>query len=272
MAGTMLRAWSSSGLAWWQLREGRWWWRPQVGTEKRREVAMEAELGVAHSGSRTWTPIVSGRTIGKQAVRVYQSTNVPVTGITIQNSARFHLTFDTCRAVAVHGAAVRSPGDSPNMDGIHLAGSISVSIHNSTVTCGDDCVSIQDGCSGVLVRGITCGPGHGISIGGLGKGGATAVVSDVDVQDVSLVRMAPGVRIKTWQRGFSVTGTYTQRPVYLACSDAAPCAGVHFEDIQLVPAKDDGDGHLYGPFCWKAYGNEVLPVVPPVDCLMAGEP
>ncbi|KAF0904357.1 hypothetical protein E2562_033564 [Oryza meyeriana var. granulata] len=253
------------------------------------------------------------------AVRVYQSTNVAVTGITIQNSARFHLTFDTCSAVAVRGIAVRSPGDSPNTDGIHLIGSVGVSIHNSTVACGDDCVSIQDGCSGVLVRGVTCGPGHGISIGGLGKGGATAVVSDVDVQDVSLVRTASGVRIKTWQGGFgsvrnvrfsgvrvsavktpividqyycdhttcanqtaavavsgvaysSVTGTYTQRPVYLACSDAAPCAGVHLEDIQLTPAKDDGYGHLYGPFCWKAYGDEVRPVVPPVDCLMAGAP
>ncbi|XP_052157882.1 polygalacturonase At1g48100-like [Oryza glaberrima] len=253
------------------------------------------------------------------ALRVYESTNVAVTGITIQNSARFHLTFDTCRAVEVRGVAIRSPGDSPNTDGIHLAGSVGVSIQNATVACGDDCVSIQDGCSRVLVRGVTCGPGHGISIGGLGKGGATAVVSDVTVQDVSLVGTSAGVRIKTWQGGsgsvrgvlFSgvrvsavktpividqyycdhatcanqtaavavsgvaysgITGTYTQRPVYLACSDAAPCAGLRLEDIKLAPVKDGGYGRLYGPFCWKAYGDEVRPVVPPVDCLMAGEP
>ncbi|EAZ37024.1 hypothetical protein OsJ_21369 [Oryza sativa Japonica Group] len=253
------------------------------------------------------------------ALRVYESTNVAVTGITIQNSARFHLTFDTCRAVEVRGVAIRSPGDSPNTDGIHLAGSVGVSIQNATVACGDDCVSIQDGCSRVLVRGVTCGPGHGISIGGLGKGGAMAVVSDVTVQDVSLVGTSAGVRIKTWQGGsgsvrgvlFSgvrvsavktpividqyycdhatcanqtaavavsgvaysgITGTYTQRPVYLACSDAAPCAGLRLEDIKLAPVKEGGYGRLYGPFCWKAYGDEVRPVVPPVDCLMAGEP
>lgn len=252
-------------------------------------------------------------------MRVYESTNVAVTGITIQNSARFHLTFDTCRAVEVRGVAIRSPGDSPNTDGIHLAGSVGVSIQNATVACGDDCVSIQDGCSRVLVRGVTCGPGHGISIGGLGKGGAMAVVSDVTVQDVFLVGTSAGVRIKTWQGGsgsvrgvlFSgvrvsavktpividqyycdhatcanqtaavavsgvaysgITGTYTQRPVYLACSDAAPCAGLRLEDIKLAPVKDGGYGRLYGPFCWKAYGDEVRPVVPPVDCLMAGEP
>ncbi|KAL5199861.1 hypothetical protein ABZP36_021064 [Zizania latifolia] len=252
------------------------------------------------------------------AVRVYQSTNVAVTGITITNSARFHLTFDNCRSVDVRGVAVRSPGDSPNTDGIHLTGSVGVSIHNATIASGDDCVSIQDGCSGVLVRGVTCGPGHGISIGGLGKGGTTAVVSDVTVQDVSLLQTTSGVRIKTWQGGagsvrdvrFSgvrvsavktpividqyycdhtkcanqtaavkvsgvsysgITGTYTQRPVYLACSDAAPCTGVHLEDIQLAPVKN-GYGHLDGPFCWKAYGDEVRPVEPPVDCLMAGAP
>uniref|UniRef100_A0A0D9WQ52 Pectate lyase superfamily protein domain-containing protein n=1 Tax=Leersia perrieri TaxID=77586 RepID=A0A0D9WQ52_9ORYZ len=255
------------------------------------------------------------------AVRVYQSTNVAVTGITIQNSARFHLTIDTCRAVDVRGVAVRSPGDSPNTDGIHLAATVGVAIHNSTVACGDDCVSIQDGCSGVVVRGVACGPGHGISIGGLGKGGATATVSDVDVRDVSLTGTSSGVRIKTWQGGSGsvrgvrfagvrvsavrtpividqyycddhattcenrtaavavsgvsysgVTGTYTRQPVYLACSDAAPCEGVRLQDIQLAPVKDGAGGRMYGPFCWKAYGGEVSPVVPPVDCLMAGPP
>lgn len=218
---------------------------------------------------------------------------------------------------------------------------------------GDDCVSIQDGCSDVLIRNVYCGPGHGISIGGLGKGGASAVVSDVTVQDVTLNQTMTGVKIKTWQvsecsslllllrlasppsRGgqpepeqrvrsdamqggsgwvknvrFSnvrvsavktaividqyycdhttcanrtsavavagvayqgVAGTYTERPVYLACSDAAPCAGIHLADIQLAPVKDSGY-RLQGPFCWKAHGDEVRPVEPPVDCLTAGAP
>ncbi|XP_062234021.1 polygalacturonase At1g48100-like [Phragmites australis] len=252
------------------------------------------------------------------AVRVYQGANVTVTGITIRNSAKFHLTFDTCRDVEVHGVAVSSPGDSPNTDGIHLTGSVGVSIHNTTLACGDDCISIQDGCSDVFIRNVKCGPGHGISIGGLGKGGATAVVSDVSVQDVTLNQTMTGVRIKTWQGGsgsvtnvrFSnvqvsgvkipiaidqyycdhttctnqtsavavsgvayqgVAGTYTERPVYLACSDAAPCSGIHLADIQLAPVKDGGY-HLHGPFCWKAYGDVVRPVEPPVECLMAGGP
>lgn len=37
------------------------------------------------------------------------------------------------------------------------------------ITTGDDCVSIQTGCSGVYIHNVNCGPGHGISIGGLGR-------------------------------------------------------------------------------------------------------
>lgn len=64
---------------------------------------------------------------------------------------------------------------------------------------GDDCISIQDGCSDLFIRSVRCGPGHGISIGGLGKGGASAVVSGVTVQDVTLNQTMTGLRIKTWQ-------------------------------------------------------------------------
>jgi len=196
----------------------------------------------------------------------------------------------------------------------------------------------------VFIRGVHCGPGHGISIGGLGKGGASAAVSGVTVQDVTLNQTMTGVRIKTWQvktkqqlhyicskscnlnafgaeqggsgsvknvRFSSVTvlavktpvvidqyycdhatcsnqtaavavagvayqgvaGTYTERPVYLACSDASPCSGIHLANIQLAPVKGGGGGnHLDGPFCWKAYGDQVKPVEPPVDCLLAEAP
>ena len=70
-----------------------------------------------------------------------------------------------------------------------------------------------------------------------------------------------------------VAGTYTERPVYLACSDAAPCSGIHLANIQLAPVKGGSAGnHLDGPFCWKAYGDQVKPVEPPVDCLLAEAP
>ncbi|CAN6216917.1 unnamed protein product [Urochloa humidicola] len=295
--------------------QGSHWWSGGSGAGDAEMVTEEKSLGPNLKEMNSDRVGTSNR---PTAVRVFQGANVTVTGITIRNSARFHLTFDTCRAVEVHDVAVSSPGASPNTDGIHLAGSVGVSIHHSTIACGDDCISIQDGSSDVFIRSVHCGPGHGISIGELGKGGASAAVSDVTVQDVTLNQTMTGVRIKTWQGGsgsvknvrFSgvrvsavktpividqyycdqtacanqtsavavagvayhgVAGTYTERPVYLACADAAPCAGIHLADIQLAPV-EDGGYHLHGPFCWNVYGDEVRPVEPPVDCLLAGAP
>lgn len=70
-----------------------------------------------------------------------------------------------------------------------------------TVThyAGDDCISIQTGSSAVFIHDVNCGPGHGFSIGGLGKDNTKACVSNITVQDSTLQNTMTGVRIKTWQ-------------------------------------------------------------------------
>ncbi|KAL6011497.1 hypothetical protein ACLOJK_001945 [Asimina triloba] len=135
------------------------------------------------------------------AVRFYGSSDVTVTGITIKNSPQCHLKFDSCVGVAVFDVTISSPGDSPNTDGIHLQNSQSVSIHGTNLACGDDCISIQTGCRDVTIRNVQCGPGHGISIGGLGKDEAKACVSNITVRDSVMQNTLNGVRIKTWQGG-----------------------------------------------------------------------
>lgn len=135
------------------------------------------------------------------ALRFYGSFNTTVTGITIQNSPQCHLKFDNCIGVLVYKLTVSSPGDSPNTDGIHLQNSKDVLIRSSNLACGDDCVSIQTGCTNVYIHNINCGPGHGISIGGLGKDNTKACVSNITVRDVILQHTMNGVRIKTWQGG-----------------------------------------------------------------------
>nr|BAB20805.2 polygalacturonase [Zinnia elegans] len=135
------------------------------------------------------------------AVRFYGSTDVTVTGITIQNSQQTHLKFDNCQSVQVFGVTVSSPGDSPNTDGIYLQNSQDVTIHSTKLACGDDCISIQTGCSGVNIQNVDCGPGHGISIGSLGKDNTRACVSNITVRDTKIHDTMTGVRIKTWQGG-----------------------------------------------------------------------
>ncbi|XP_078148739.1 polygalacturonase At1g48100-like [Carex rostrata] len=146
-------------------------------------------------------PILIKHLLIFQSVRFYGSYNVTVTGITIRNSPQFHLKFDTCQSVEVHGITISSPGDSPNTDGIHLQNSAGVTIHHSSLACGDDCVSIQTGCSNVFIHDVSCGPGHGISIGGLGKDNTMAVVSGINVQNINMTGTQTAARIKTWQGG-----------------------------------------------------------------------
>ncbi|KAF8390456.1 hypothetical protein HHK36_024982 [Tetracentron sinense] len=97
-----------------------------------------------------------------QALRFYACYDVTVRNIRIINSPQCHLKFDSS---------------------------------------GDDCVSIQTGCSNVHIHHIDCGPGHGISLGGLGKDESLACVSGVVVENITVQNALYGVRIKTWQGG-----------------------------------------------------------------------
>ncbi|KAM0866180.1 hypothetical protein ACQ4PT_042792 [Festuca glaucescens] len=135
------------------------------------------------------------------ALRFYGSSNVRVTGISIVNSSQCHLKFNSCQGVMVHNLTISSPEDSPNTDGIHLQNSKDINIHHTNLACGDDCISIQTGCSDINIHNVNCGPGHGISIGGLGRYNTKACVSNITVRDVNMFRTMTGVRIKTWQGG-----------------------------------------------------------------------
>ncbi|XP_073146445.1 polygalacturonase At1g48100-like [Henckelia pumila] len=254
------------------------------------------------------------------ALRFYGSFNATVTGITIQNSPQCHLKFDNCIGVTVYNLTVSSPGDSPNTDGIHLQNSKDVLIRSSSLVCGDDCVSIQTGCTNVYIHDINCGPGHGISIGGLGKDNTKACVSNITVRDVIMQNTMNGVRIKTWQGGsglvqgvqFSniqvrevqlpividqyycdkcssncknqsssvslsgvhyenIRGTYTVKPVHLACSDVMPCTDVTLNNIQLKPHQQRYR-IMQDPYCWQTFGRLYSPTTPPIHCLQIGKP
>lgn len=66
------------------------------------------------------------------------------------------------KEVSVNGCKFIAPGNSPNTDGIHIQYSSGITIRNSQMMTGDDCISIGPGSSNVWIQGIFCGPGHGI--------------------------------------------------------------------------------------------------------------
>lgn len=76
---------------------------------------------------------------------------------------------------------------------------VRLALEMMVICAGDDCISIQTGCSNICIHNVNCGPGHGISIGSLGKDNTKACVSNVTVRDVVMHNTMNGVRIKTWQ-------------------------------------------------------------------------
>ncbi|CAL9077308.1 unnamed protein product [Musa acuminata var. zebrina] len=198
------KAWSSGLLQWLEFRVLK-----GIRIEGRGIIEGQGSAWWSNSSSLLGSE-VSGQLphVKPTALRFYGSSDVTVSGITVRNSPQVHLKFDSCQAVEVTGVTISSPGDSPNTDGIHLQNSENVFIHNTNLSCdtcvcsiGDDCISIQTGCSNILVQNVNCGPGHGISIGGLGKADTQASVSNVTVQNANIVGTMIGVRIKTWQGG-----------------------------------------------------------------------
>ncbi|PKI47488.1 hypothetical protein CRG98_032078 [Punica granatum] len=147
------------------------------------------------------------RGVKPTALRIYRSNNATLAGIKIQNSPNVHVKIMNCNGVKVHDLSVSSPGDSPNTDGIQVHRSRDVVIHSSNLACGDDCIAIQKGCHNLTVYNVTCGPGHGISIGSLGPDHSKACVSNIMVRDIDMHDTTNGARIKTWQGGMgSVQG------------------------------------------------------------------
>ncbi|KAL8262391.1 hypothetical protein R6Q59_023740 [Mikania micrantha] len=135
------------------------------------------------------------------AVSFKNCTNLRVNQIRIKNAQQMHLIFQNSLNVRATNLKIIAPADSPNTDGIHITASQNVVVLNSLVKTGDDCVSIVDGSRNILVRKITCGPGHGISIGSLGKNNSEDKVSNILVDNAIISNTTNGVRIKSWQGG-----------------------------------------------------------------------
>ncbi|KAF3780529.1 Polygalacturonase [Nymphaea thermarum] len=159
------------------------------------------------------------------------SSDLVLTNITSVDSELFHIVIDICRNVTMEGLKILAAGTSPNTDGIHVEESRWVTIMNSDIGTGDDCISVGPGTEDLLIEQVNCGPGHGISkdrsayeygvgleanlqwvaeariygereegIGSLGKSANEAGVRNVQVRNVVMTGTLNGLRIKAWAR------------------------------------------------------------------------
>lgn len=68
--------------------------------------------------------------------------NVEISGLTHLNSPRNHISLDGCSQVSISGVNLIAPKDSPNTDGIDIAVSNQVYIHDSYIGTGNQTISL----------------------------------------------------------------------------------------------------------------------------------
>jgi polygalacturonase len=160
---------------------------------------------------------VSGYTLPRPNLFTLQRCrNVKVTGITLQNSPKFHFVPTECEDVLVDGVTVLAPEGAANTDGIDPSNCRNVTIARCLIDVGDDNVAIKSGkkvegrefgCENITVTGCTFKHGHGMSIGSETVGGVRQVL----VKGCTFEDTDNGLRIKSRRgRGGKVQDiTYT---------------------------------------------------------------
>ncbi|GAB4836795.1 hypothetical protein Ancab_001708 [Ancistrocladus abbreviatus] len=138
-----------------------------------------------------------------------------VHGITSLNSPKNHISINNCQNAKLSHVRLIAPEDSPNTDGIDISSSNNVLVYHSFIATGDDCIAINAGSSFINITGVTCGPGHGISVGSLGANGAYEVVEHVLVKNCTFNGTQNGARIKTWEGGSGYAKNITFEEIIL---------------------------------------------------------
>ncbi|XP_009354806.3 polygalacturonase [Pyrus x bretschneideri] len=210
-------------------------------------------------------------TLAPNAVTFFGCNTLEVDNVRFRNAQRMHLSFQSCVNVKASNLIVTAPGDSPNTDGIHVTATQNIRISNVLIRTGDDCISIVSGSKNVRADDITCGPGHGISIGSLGAGNSQAEVSDVVVSKAKIIGTTNGLRIKTWQGGSGYATNIRFKNVMMAnvsnpiiidqyyCDQDSPCqeqaSAVKISNVVYENVKGTSASKVAVKFdCSKSFG------------------
>ncbi|CAN8295871.1 unnamed protein product [Cochlearia groenlandica] len=193
---------------------------------ERVENVVLTGTGTFHGkGEAIWGPDGCGKKVNcnlpPTSLKFRDCKNVEIDGITSINAKAFHMFLVKIENVSVKNIKLNAPAESPNTDGIHLSNADNVSILDSVIATGDDCVSVGRGCNNVTVERVTCGPGHGFSVGSLGKYKDEEDVSGIHVRSCKMVGTDNGLRIKTW-----------------GGSTPSKATDIKFEDIEMENVKN----------------------------------
>lgn len=125
--------------------------------------------------------------------------NATIKSISFIDNKFFHIHIFELRNITFDSIKINAPGDSPNIDGIHIANSINIQVANSVISTNDDCISISLSCTNLTIFNMLWGPGHSINIGSLSKNTGEKDVIELNVSKCNLTSIINGLRIKTLQ-------------------------------------------------------------------------
>ncbi|KAK4489083.1 hypothetical protein RD792_004877 [Penstemon davidsonii] len=151
-------------------------------------------------GAGFWACRKSGQNcpVGARSITFNWVNDAQISGLTSINSQLMHLVINSCNNVRVSNVKIIAPDLSPNTDGIHVQSSTGVTITNTLIKTGDDCISIGPGT--IIYGWKEYNAGRDMESGSLGRS-----YNEKGVQNVTLINSVfsgsdNGIRIKTWAR------------------------------------------------------------------------
>ncbi|KAG8705523.1 hypothetical protein FRC09_002913 [Ceratobasidium sp. 395] len=154
------------------------------------------------SGQTWWDARPSNATlIPPLMLVVHQARNVRISNTTFYKTPKWaNLVQESQDVVYEHitvDSVSNSTADMRETDGWDTYRSNGVTIRDSVIHNGDDCVSFKPNSTNIIVRNLQCNESHGVSVGSLGEiDGVKDVVQNIFVDSVTMSNSENGVRIK----------------------------------------------------------------------------
>ncbi|WJX88743.1 hypothetical protein P8452_70795 [Trifolium repens] len=212
------------------------------------------------------------------ALAFHSCNDLNVNNVKIINSPRAHISIDNCNGATFSNIVVQSPQDSPNTDGFDISDSKNISIEDSTIQTGDDCIAINGGSSYINATRVACGPGHGIRVyTNIYKGGSGYArkitfeqIKLTNVKNAIIIDQHYGIKVENQEssavqvsdvRYHGFNGTFVGG---LAIDlDCTSCFNIVLDKINIVSSQPKNTPQA---FC-KNFHGKIGSTVPRVSCL-----
>ncbi|KAI4335734.1 hypothetical protein L6164_014348 [Bauhinia variegata] len=200
------------------------------------------------------------------AVNILSCNASNVRGVHVMNSPQTHILVMDSNRVDIRQVTIRAPGSSPNTDGIHIHSSRNVNISQIDIGTGDDCVSVGDSTSNINISDVKCGPGHGISIGSLGRGGNFVKVENIHVSNAYFNRTTNGARIKTWQVGKGYVRNVTFENLYFNSVENPVIIDQYYCNVRGTCKEQQSGVHITNVTFSNLFGTSLSSVAVSLHC------